>query len=743
MAFSDIQKDKPSELAEFLVSSFAYYTEEASDRRATWIEACWRMQEIVDIESLLALRSMPLKERGNLAADAVAKSSDPAWMVEWMSDVLIFDGKDSNRPCKRHRSLRQRLAAEDLDSFASWYGLDVKNVHLVPLEDRRRQFINWPPLYFWANPRSQSLAEKVFSDAPLRILLGDNERLDEQRIELFCSAYTPPHVKHAQRNVSLAILRSAMHAYQTLQPVALRQLLASAHLLPSLEELISMDGETLRSWLPLEYKKETKHSRVIDILVAAKRQPELDPSGRFSSHLHILPTSLMDSYPVLWSFDQYVGKMFLDKLGSPDDRRLLSIIAQRFLRMKLNYSEREEWRTAGCVGHVLQDVINGLRAVFPDPQRTINRLISLTAERRRLLRTVALVTARQNQLRQGRNRTVQVSKSPNRFLTAINSWISWGIFKCVNPSNTISPKEINKAMRRFEKKDRSRFRSSNAEISVRRKDPITDEDAEAVMAIAESRNVELKFAICTQYCAVFWLLYTTGLRGGAIANLKLSDVWDEQNQKVYRQCNVSEKFSSRRTIPRFSKTEEALREYIQVRSPRLKYLFGVTKNPKKKNHHLAGQAMLSMCKKAGVPFRHPHLWRRFIAESFVRAGLSLELASKYLGHKHIGVTFTSYFHPDIEQIGTLLPNFRFQTDANTPVAALNHTAIINAQKKRILELEQEVFKLKAIEPVSKNAGDQMKCLDEAETREESITTGTITTTPEDYNPFKMWRPETP
>jgi integrase len=169
-------------------------------------------------------------------------------------------------------------------------------------------------------------------------------------------------------------------------------------------------------------------------------------------------------------------------------------------------------------------------------------------------------------------------------------------------------------------------------------------------AILEQPVVDaLQKACCSaRETLVFLLLSTVGLRASAVHNLLVRDVYDVDSDTAYHTCSILEKNSAVRQVRLTDQLRLALMSYIKSCAPkRLRQpgalLFHNARHPMVPYSSLCRHTCAVLCKRAGVHHVHPHQFRTYIVNTCIENGNSLEVVSKWLGHKSVSVTYRHYF----------------------------------------------------------------------------------------------------
>ena len=164
------------------------------------------------------------------------------------------------------------------------------------------------------------------------------------------------------------------------------------------------------------------------------------------------------------------------------------------------------------------------------------------------------------------------------------------------------------------------------------------------------------------------LLSQVGLRIGAVANLKVNVLVDENNRP--RQCcSVMEKGRARRACVLSSLVQEAVRDYFETElAPQLRleaaphpsrfHVFNALKPDAPPSTSTLRQWLQRIGALAGiVDVRvHPHAFRHTIVGNLMDAGNSMEVTSKFMGHKSTRTTHNHYWVADVQELQELMDN---------------------------------------------------------------------------------------
>jgi integrase/recombinase XerD len=154
------------------------------------------------------------------------------------------------------------------------------------------------------------------------------------------------------------------------------------------------------------------------------------------------------------------------------------------------------------------------------------------------------------------------------------------------------------------------------------------------------------------------LLVDTGLRISEACSIKLANV-DLDNLQI----KVMGKGSKERIVPISPVIVDKLREYIETKNLKGKYLFPAGERPehiKQKygaepqrlywSPRSVGRTFRRLCKRLGIKPISPHGLRHYYATFSLKNGAKLEVISRILGHASVGITSDTYRHVDQAEI---------------------------------------------------------------------------------------------
>lgn len=155
------------------------------------------------------------------------------------------------------------------------------------------------------------------------------------------------------------------------------------------------------------------------------------------------------------------------------------------------------------------------------------------------------------------------------------------------------------------------------------------------------------------------ILEEVGLRAGALANLKVSDVFDKSTETIKDITVVVEKQAQNRQFLLGPKLKSYIKTYFEEEPKILEgeYLFpscsnGYLSKTKHVHHSTLAARLKSIAASAGIAGYHIHLhsFRHTIVNKLMAAGNTLENVSKFIGHKHVTTTEQYYWTDSVQDI---------------------------------------------------------------------------------------------
>lgn len=229
-------------------------------------------------------------------------------------------------------------------------------------------------------------------------------------------------------------------------------------------------------------------------------------------------------------------------------------------------------------------------------------------------------------------------------------------------SPDLSRHEVIRRMRRLERERPDVYRAAPRPKPVRTNAPLTLEDAERMLAASADRPLDR---------AVLLLLATTGLRAGALADLRVRDVVPPDGVGIAEEATVLEKYSRWRTVPLVPPVRAALAAHLSAlgggTDPEAP-LFGGSRC-------VASTVVRRLGRLGGVPGRRsPHQFRTLLVNRAMAAGSQLDDVAQYLGHRSAATTVRHYWTaPSSSEPGP--------------------RALVEWEAARVLELQAELVRL--------------------------------------------------
>ena len=167
----------------------------------------------------------------------------------------------------------------------------------------------------------------------------------------------------------------------------------------------------------------------------------------------------------------------------------------------------------------------------------------------------------------------------------------------------------------------------------------------------------------------FLLLKEVGLRCGAICHMQYySLVHDDVPHHPRHVCRIREKGRTLRSFVTSDTLKEAIRSYYTTLHERVEdmapdkiselYIFGAKDLTKPLSDHCMRDWIRSVVKDAGITGVrvHPHAFRHTIVGQLIDAGNSMEVISKFMGHKSVDVTSNHYWVANVQELHDSIKN---------------------------------------------------------------------------------------
>ena len=139
---------------------------------------------------------------------------------------------------------------------------------------------------------------------------------------------------------------------------------------------------------------------------------------------------------------------------------------------------------------------------------------------------------------------------------------------------------------------------------------------------------------CSRDLAMIDLLYSTGIRVGALVGLNISDIDFEE-----RECVVYGKGDKERRVYFDAKAKLHLQNYINSRTDTNPALFVTLDSPYERLKISGVEIRVrELGRKLNIEKIHPHKFRRTMATRAIDKGMPIEQVQKILGHSQIGTT---------------------------------------------------------------------------------------------------------
>ena len=439
-------------------------------------------------------------------------------------------------------------------------------------------------------------------------------------------------------------------------------------------------AELAAAWGPLDHAELAAAlgtTTVPHLVGAAKRQPGLDPEGRFSSHLwRVRRATLAPLDGALYAFPLDLP-LALQRYALPAaDARWFVELAVAVAERQALHAVADPARARAAIGAVLAHAVRTLYDRAPPvplggflaPPLTRERLVDLCAH---------VEAASQRRAREAAYAVLPEAAARWPMFRLVQGALRAGVFAPAVPAAPpLRRLDLVRAMRRLEARDGARWQADVPPRPVREEAGLrlTQGDVERLLRAAADGPPRAR--------VVLLLLYTTGLRAGAVARLQCGDV---EGRAVW---TVTEKFGRVRRVRPCAELRAAMEAYLASSPPPgTTYLFGHPLRPRTVPRHAAQQALRVLCRRAGLERRvYPHQFRRHIVTLFLQHRNSLDQAAKFLGHASVATTYRHYWWVDAAELAADLPFFGSGGDGGSA---------LEFEQTRRRELEAEVARLRA------------------------------------------------
>lgn len=210
---------------------------------------------------------------------------------------------------------------------------------------------------------------------------------------------------------------------------------------------------------------------------------------------------------------------------------------------------------------------------------------------------------------------------------------------------------------------------------------LTESELNALMNIASKD---------ARWNVVVIMLREIAPRCSALCHAKYYSLFDETHIPLHS-CRILEKGKQYRHFITSTRLKTALRRYSEELRKRgfapvagsNTYLFNIVNPNRPLNSSVVNANLKRFAKLAGIVDVnvHPHMFRHTVVGNLVQAGNSIEVASRYLGHRTVDTTAKHYFVPTMAELHDMLIN---------PWTGKNvSTDGVDVLKVRIERLEQQ------------------------------------------------------
>lgn len=340
-----------------------------------------------------------------------------------------------------------------------------------------------------------------------------------------------------------------------------------------------------------------------------RRHPLVDEHSRFATHLHAVPRAFMDEWPVLWEYPHHTARWLLrNGYGHDETGHLLWLVETGALNRRRATAEALRRSRASTARMVAQwttlrkhfdarasaqpwSALLGVRASADDLYQTMGRIIGAHCMHTRPRRLVCV---------DGRNNL------PDLLRGWVQLLIRSEVFHCIPPDLRLSNHALWRAREELAANHPSRYRLLPPRTERVVKVSLTAESVQQTLAVVSSARERL----------LLLLLSTLGLRVGAIAAMRVVDVWDAETQSVRTDWSLLEKGGCRRLCRPAEPLRESVRAYVGMGgehegiSP---LLFPPKRNPMVPRRSTVLRILQTVLRRAGLPHAHnPHQFRKLL-----------------------------------------------------------------------------------------------------------------------------------
>jgi len=407
--------------------------------------------------------------------------------------------------------------------------------------------------------------------------------------------------------------------------------------LTDLQSFEQVDGPTLRATIrqlgsTMGWNKDV--SRLRCIFTAARAHPIVDPSGRFKSHLDVIPREFMENHPSLWHCPSRVCQNLM-RLINVKDFEIAKVWVDTLVRdAQMGCNERRNPdRAVRCSLMTFTQMLHWMqRLALP-----LSELLSLAKTRAEVIDLVARLVGFEHVHRRDRVRKLpgQVDNFRERCVMFFNGCIRRGMYaNQVPPEATIRLREL--TARLFELEHEAPHLYALECGPVRQKPPNTldEESIQRLFAACDTERSRLILRILHEMC----------LRCHAIEIAEVDAVWDTSKRQPRKVWTFLEKNSDVRRLAASTELCNSLEVYMKTEHPGdTRYLFPHRRCPSKWAHSTVPNCLTRLCERAGTAHFYPHQFRHHFVNTAMSKGNRIENVSRYLGHRSVNVTYQRYW----------------------------------------------------------------------------------------------------
>lgn len=412
----------------------------------------------------------------------------------------------------------------------------------------------------------------------------------------------------------------------------------------SMDAFAALDGPTLKGMVRRMLTSDgwdcDRCMHIHRILERARMHPSVDHDGSFARLFHQVSRSLVADRPWMTHLPPNLLRFISACPDTSESDHLTGIAACMIQDRLVVGAGRERPRVVASCAHSLLRVVQVI--VRLDPTAKFSEWLPRNASLSHLVAIAAKLMAFLNRRVYGRSHgtTHRIRTQAEVMLQHVTLMVRCGVFEPHTPVGAVLPmRQLHAKMFQLENSQPELYAATAQPHALWSKPELTTETLERLFTVA--RTCEEK--------AYLQLSAITGLRAGAIANLRLRAVWDAVKQEVVTVIAAMEKNSDLRRISTeaFPSLRSALHAFIVSNERQAAgggpYLFPNRRCATVPSRGFASQTLRRLCRRANLPAHHHHQWRRMIVNTHMQRNGRLEDVAKWLGHRSPAITFAQRY----------------------------------------------------------------------------------------------------